>query len=62
MTKSDAYIQMKLGNKITHTYFTSNEYLYMENDTIFTEDSYRFNDEWNRRTDAIWQSGWEIKI
>ena len=46
LTKDEAYQKMKEGYKISHTYFTDDEYLYMENCMIFSEDGYSFDEWW----------------
>jgi len=64
MTKSEAIEQMKAGQKLTHRYFTDNEWVTSnENGTILTlEDGVRFSNYefWAWRTDESWDSDWEI--
>lgn len=60
MTKDEAIIAMKSGQKVTHEYFSSNEYLYIEYDIIRTEEGYDFDHEWDRRKGPEWQRGWRI--
>lgn len=67
MTKSEAYIAMEQGKKITHIYFDDNEFLYMKDGTIYTEDNYKFNnreddhDGWKDRNSEAFQTGWGLK-
>lgn len=63
MTKEDAIIQMKQGVKVTHRYFTSNEWITMKgNFTIQTEEGYSFpaDEFWRYRNDIDWMDGWSI--
>lgn len=63
MTKNDAIIQMKQGVKVTHRYFTSNEWITMKgNLTIQTEEGYSFpaDEFWRYRNDIDWMDGWSI--
>lgn len=60
-SKDVAYKLMQRGNKITHLHFTSNEYLYIgEDGLMYAEDGVLFDEEWQRRTDEVWQSSWKI--
>lgn len=60
MTKTEAYIALKSGQKVTHEYFGSSEYLCMEYDIIHTEEGYNFDDEWDKRKGPEWSKGWRI--
>ena len=42
MTREEAYVQVKIGNKITHRDFLSNEYREYIDNEIRTEDGYNF--------------------
>lgn len=44
MTRTEAMNAMMAGKKITHKYFTSNEYFYVKNHKIMSEDGYDFSD------------------
>ncbi len=63
MTKEDALIAMQNGKKVTHRYFTDNEYMYMENDMIFSEDGvhHKWSEFWDLRSSEDWETDWEIK-
>lgn len=64
MTRFEAVEAMKQGHKVTHQYFASNEYLYMDNGVITSEDGYDF-DRWLLGTltpGTVWRdTGWRIK-
>lgn len=60
MTKPKAIVAMKSGQKVTHEYFSSNEFLYMEYGIIRTEEGYSFDEAWDERTGPEWQRGWRI--
>jgi len=51
MTREDAVQEMIDGKKVTHVYFTDDEYIYMKGQDIWSEDGYNFgtvNDEFWR--------------
>jgi hypothetical protein len=62
MTKFEAEIQLKRGNKISHKYYTQGEYLYLRNDMLYTEDDY----PQGALNDMFWKSiqkfedGWSV--
>ena len=60
LSKQEALEAMKLGEKVAHRYFSSNEYLYMVGPTIMTEDGYNFNQGWGERNSEEWQTGWFV--
>jgi hypothetical protein len=61
MTRDEALKELKSGKKITHTYFTSDEYLFQRADVIFTEEGYEVTPEfWDLRSSKSWDEGWEI--
>jgi hypothetical protein len=63
MDKDEAIIAMQTGNRVTHRFFTEDEWITMEdNQTIITEEGYRiFADEfWDHRKGIEWQSGWSL--
>lgn len=60
MTKQEALKAMETGYKVSHRYFSDDEYILMKNGEMFTEDGYYFEDEFKRRTEKIWQTGWRI--
>lgn len=62
MTKDEALEKMKQGFKVSNEYFTSDEFLYMKNGVITSEDGYNFNDWFfNIRPVEAWKlTGWRI--
>lgn len=42
MTREEALQAMINGEKVTHRYFTSDEYIYMKGGNIFSEEGYNF--------------------
>lgn len=63
MTKENAIIEMKKGIKVTHRYFSSDEWITMKgNFTIQTEEGYSFpaDEFWRYRNDIDWMDGWSI--
>lgn len=60
MTRREAIQAMKKGFKVTHDYFSSNEYITMIDDKIVTEEGYKFNttEFWSYRTDEHWDTDW----
>jgi hypothetical protein len=60
MTKQEALVALMQGKKITHEYFGSSEYLYMEYGIIRTEEKYSFDQAWDKRTGPEWDTGWKL--
>jgi hypothetical protein len=70
MTREEALQAMIDGEKVTHRFFASNEYIYMKAQNIFTEEGYDMgtvHDEfWWRRGDNrdgyrhMWHEDWSI--
>lgn len=63
MTKNEAIAAMLSGNKVTHRYFSSDEWITMKgNNTIITEEGYRCYtiEFWKDRRGEAWESGWSI--
>jgi hypothetical protein len=62
MTKSEAIEAMKRGEKVTHTYFCSSEWMTMRGCMIELEDGIACTerDFWSDRTDQGWESGYSI--
>ena len=61
MTKQEALQAMKDGKKVFHEYYTSDEYLWMnENGHIFTEENYDMGTERSEFWVFIqkWADGW----
>ncbi len=60
LTKDQAYAAMQLGEKVAHEYFGDNEYLFIKDDFICSEDGYNFSVWWGLRSEDSWQKGWRI--
>ena len=59
MTRLQALEAMKQGHQITHEYFASDEYLYMVDDNIKSEEDYYF-DNWFKDGTEWKGDGWNI--
>jgi hypothetical protein len=64
MTKERAILAMKLGERVTHTYFSRDEFIRMEDGKIVDENGYRFtaSEFWQYRTAEIFATGWSVKL
>ena len=68
MTREEALQAMIDGEKVTHRFFTSDEYIYMKAQDIFTEEGYNMgtvHDEFwwirgDRPGSEMWLDDWEI--
>ena len=62
MTKAEALQALKEGKKITHRYYTSDEYLRMVGGKIYTEDGFCMGDEYSEFWSKIqkWKDDWSI--
>ena len=62
MSKDDAIKAMRNGKKVTHPFFTSDEWISMEGNKIVCEDGCRHNfyEFWSIRTNLGFLAGWEI--
>lgn len=65
MTREEAILKLQQGFKITHQYFTNDEFVYQPNPRISIykfEDGAEQNakDFWDLRVDVFWNYGWEI--
>lgn len=61
MTKEEAIQAMKDGKKVTHRYFSEDEYVYMKDERIHCELNYDINNEfWLIRSQDWWNDGWEL--
>jgi hypothetical protein len=62
MTKENAIKALMEGNKITHRWFSPDEWVSMEGNEIVLEDGVRCDEYefWRWRTDPSWDIGWEI--
>lgn len=60
-TKDQAYKLMQNGHKVTHRYFGSDEYIYIdEQNRMYAEDGCRFERGWEMRTEDFWKDGWAV--
>lgn len=62
MTKIEAIEAMQFGNKVTHRFFTKDEYIYMDYNLIHTEDgcSLTVEEFFKWRVLPAWDYDWEI--
>lgn len=68
MTRDEALQAMIDGEKVTHRFFSSDEYIYMKAQNIFTEDGYdcgTVNQSFwisrgSRSGDDMWLEDWSI--
>lgn len=62
MTRADAIKAMREGKKVTHKYFSPEEWATLDNDKILLEDGVRceFDEFWRYRISKIFDDGWEI--
>lgn len=62
MTKQEAINAMQEGKKVTHRYFTSDEWMTMVGGDIMTEEGYKVppKEFWQYRTDEFWNDGFEL--
>jgi hypothetical protein len=60
LTRDQALAMMRAGYKVTHRYFCSDEYLYMEHGIIHSEEGYDFTEGWRERTGGVWDNGWGV--
>jgi hypothetical protein len=63
MNKKEAIEAMKVGKKVTHEYFNSDEYIYMIGESLYDEDDLNLdrNDFWSDRLTENWSNGWSVK-
>lgn len=62
MTKQEAIEAMRQRKKVTHSYFTDDEFIKMEKGKIVTEEGYSAPPEefWKYRQSVWWNEGWEL--
>lgn len=62
LTRAEAIQAMKEGKKVSHRYFTPDEFIYMEGDTIHTEDGAQCSSKefWSIRSNVMWEIDWNI--
>lgn len=62
MTKQEAIIEMQRGEKLTHRYFSKDEWATLEGNHIITEDGVRITEKefWLIRKSPAWEEDWKI--
>lgn len=62
MTKEEAIAAMQEGKKVTHQYFSSDEWMAMREDQIVLEDGVVCSPDefWLYRQDPEWDDGYEL--
>lgn len=62
MTKTEALEAMKMGKKVTHRYFSADEWMTIENGLILLEDGVKcsITEFFKWRTDASWNDGYSL--
>lgn len=62
MVKADAILLMIKGTKITHRYFSENEWMVIEDDLIILEDWVQCtpHDFWEYRQSESWDDGYSV--
>lgn len=64
MTKSEAIDAMKRGEKVTHRFFTPDEWMTIDNNEILLEDGVKCSIEefFHFRKDQYWDDGWSLYL
>ena len=62
MTKIEAIKLMKEGKKLTHRYFSPNEWVTIENNSILFEDGCECSQQlfWYDRKNEYWNDDWSL--
>lgn len=62
LTKQQAIEAMREGKKITHRYFSPEEYITIKDNKIVTEEGYRCSqmEFWAYRTSKEFETGWYL--
>lgn len=60
MNRNQALAAMKEGKRVSHRWFSNDEYLYMENSKMFSEEGYRFEEGWEMRKGDSWEEDWDV--
>lgn len=62
LSKQEAIKAMQEGKKVTHRYFTPEEYVYMKDGEMFFEDGVSCSsmEFWSLKTDTAWETDWVI--
>lgn len=64
MTRQEAVLAMKLGERVTHRYFTKNGFIRMDQGKIIDENNLEFNSDlfWQFHSADGFNHGWIIKV
>ena len=64
LTKKEAMQLLKQGHKITHKHFCHDEYIYLKNKKVHTEEGYNVGGLTSKfmtiRSGSMWNEGWNI--
>ncbi len=61
MTRNEAFLEMaSAGRKVKHKWFMDNEYLYMVDDVIYTENGFDFTSQFWFINSQGWQTNWDF--
>ena len=64
MTKLEAQTAMEEGKQVSHKYFFPDEYCYMRDGDIYTEEGFNtggiHHEFWVSRTGGLWENDWSI--
>lgn len=60
MTKQEAIQAINEGKKVTHRYFTSEEYIFLKDGKIYSEDGVHHTSFWELHQDTPYDTDWEI--
>lgn len=62
MTKQEAIHAMSEGKKVTHYFFTPEEWVTCKGNKMLTEEGYEHDpyEFWSWRKGADWNEGWEL--
>lgn len=62
MNRNQAILALRDGHKLTHEYFTQEEYIYFKDGEIYSEDDvcHGWSEFWSLRTADCWDKGWTI--
>lgn len=62
MTKDEIIIKLKEGYKVTHTYFSKEEYIQLIGNKLIDEKGYilPWNEFWSFRNARMFELGWEL--
>lgn len=62
MTQQEAIAAMKQGKKVTHRYFSSDEWVTLQNGKLVTEDGciHNWTMFWTIRSSEYWETDWSL--